>query len=485
MMQLINWSCIVPIPQWRSSSPPEEEEEDPFGATPKQDKETSPAKMDGKGKSSRKGSKSSNKGKDAPKKEEEEPKPRADGTKKDPTPLSSSQPSKPATQPPQTSSLKDAPTTQTAIPPATKGKKTDAPPHPQTDSASSRPLSLIAGTAECSDYCYFCYKRVYLMERMSANGLYFHRNCFKCTHCKMQLGVGGYALSKGEGAEKGKFFCTAHYRQLFLSNPEAINYSRANPGSSARPTPTSTPIPEEPQDDEPQNDLAQEGQRLEQATPSIPPLQNGPMTAVRPVVVDVTSGKPHGTLSLSLGVQPTQPQQPPAANQANVALGETEVPGSKSGQRSPAIKPSRPAPPPPAIVAKATEKEATPKMPEKGTTREAVVPKPAQAKEVEPAQASPKMPQKPPPYRPSSGGGGGGGGGGGQRSSVADLAQQCISRDGEVVGRSRVGSGLPVKSTVLSPTRGEWEGRVDVWRREGGCLEEQVSTEQCLSPSYM
>lgn len=65
------------------------------------------------------------------------------------------------------------------------------------------------------------------MERMSANGLFFHRNCFRCSHCNCQLKIGGYSLSKGEGGEKGKFFCSVHYRQLFLSNPEAINYSRA------------------------------------------------------------------------------------------------------------------------------------------------------------------------------------------------------------------------------------------------------------------
>ena len=40
--------------------------------------------------------------------------------------------------------------------------------------------------------------------------------------------MGNYSLSKGEGGEKGKFFCSVHYRQLFMSNPEAINYSRAD-----------------------------------------------------------------------------------------------------------------------------------------------------------------------------------------------------------------------------------------------------------------
>ncbi len=70
------------------------------------------------------------------------------------------------------------------------------------------------------------------MERMSANGLFFHRSCFRCSHCNCQLKIGGYSLSKGDGGERGKFFCTPHYRQLFLSNPEAINYSRA--GASKR-----------------------------------------------------------------------------------------------------------------------------------------------------------------------------------------------------------------------------------------------------------
>ena len=68
------------------------------------------------------------------------------------------------------------------------------------------------------------------MERMSANGFFFHRTCFRCSHCNCQLKIGGYSLSKGVGNEKGKFFCSAHYRQLFLSNPEAINYSRAGFG---------------------------------------------------------------------------------------------------------------------------------------------------------------------------------------------------------------------------------------------------------------
>lgn len=69
---------------------------------------------------------------------------------------------------------------------------------------------------------------------MSANGFFFHRTCFRCSHCNCQLKIGGYSLSKGVGGDKGKFFCSAHYRQLFLSNPEAINYSRAGPVGGGR-----------------------------------------------------------------------------------------------------------------------------------------------------------------------------------------------------------------------------------------------------------
>ena len=86
------------------------------------------------------------------------------------------------------------------------------------------------------------------MERMSANGVFFHRKCFRCSHCNCQLKIGAYSLSKGEGGAKGKFFCSVHYRQLFLSNPEAINYSRA--GVPKRSTSDLSPIETTPDPEE-------------------------------------------------------------------------------------------------------------------------------------------------------------------------------------------------------------------------------------------
>ena len=103
---------------------------------------------------------------------------------------------------------------------------------------SPRPPSVFGGaTMDASDNCYFCQKKVYLMERQSAEGVFFHRSCFRCHHCQMQLKIGNYSYSRGTGNEKGRFFCTPHFKQLFLSNPEAINYGRQREGQST-PTPT-------------------------------------------------------------------------------------------------------------------------------------------------------------------------------------------------------------------------------------------------------
>ncbi|XP_066237216.1 F-actin-monooxygenase MICAL3 isoform X14 [Saccopteryx leptura] len=58
-----------------------------------------------------------------------------------------------------------------------------------------------------SDTCYFCQKRVYVMERLSAEGKFFHRSCFKCEYCVTTLRLSAYAYD----TEDGKFYCKPHY----------------------------------------------------------------------------------------------------------------------------------------------------------------------------------------------------------------------------------------------------------------------------------
>ncbi|XP_078582152.1 uncharacterized protein LOC144865376 isoform X18 [Branchiostoma floridae x Branchiostoma japonicum] len=87
-------------------------------------------------------------------------------------------------------------------------------------------MSLQAG----SDWCFFCDKRVYVMERLSAEGLFFHRSCFKCDYCGCILRLGNYAFAAGEGVngkdnidgdkvKKGTFYCRPHFRMQKRKRP--------------------------------------------------------------------------------------------------------------------------------------------------------------------------------------------------------------------------------------------------------------------------
>ncbi|XP_074950947.1 F-actin-monooxygenase MICAL2 isoform X3 [Phalacrocorax aristotelis] len=65
-----------------------------------------------------------------------------------------------------------------------------------------------------SDICYFCKKRVYVMERLSAEGHFFHRECFKCEICSTTLRLGIYAFD----VEEGKFYCKPHFMHCKISS---------------------------------------------------------------------------------------------------------------------------------------------------------------------------------------------------------------------------------------------------------------------------
>ncbi|XP_068117296.1 F-actin-monooxygenase MICAL2 isoform X3 [Hyperolius riggenbachi] len=65
-----------------------------------------------------------------------------------------------------------------------------------------------------SDTCYFCKKRVYVVERLSAEGHFFHRECFKCSFCSTVLRQGNYVFNM----EEGKFYCQPHFMHSFSNN---------------------------------------------------------------------------------------------------------------------------------------------------------------------------------------------------------------------------------------------------------------------------
>ena len=42
--------------------------------------------------------------------------------------------------------------------------------------------------------CKACLKTVYLVEQLSADGVVYHKSCFKCTHCNGTLKVASLSI---------------------------------------------------------------------------------------------------------------------------------------------------------------------------------------------------------------------------------------------------------------------------------------------------
>uniref|UniRef100_A0A3P9KI49 F-actin monooxygenase n=1 Tax=Oryzias latipes TaxID=8090 RepID=A0A3P9KI49_ORYLA len=84
-----------------------------------------------------------------------------------------------------------------------------------------------------SDICHFCTKRVYVMERLSAEGFFFHRECFRCDVCRCMLRLGGHTFDS-QGA---KFYCRMHSAQrqasiqpgMFTRRPEDRGHAKPSP----------------------------------------------------------------------------------------------------------------------------------------------------------------------------------------------------------------------------------------------------------------
>jgi len=64
-------------------------------------------------------------------------------------------------------------------------------------------------SSRTSDNCHFCQEKVYVVERMSAEGKFFHRACFRCDYCNILLRLGSYVYHR-EGRFANKFFCIPH-----------------------------------------------------------------------------------------------------------------------------------------------------------------------------------------------------------------------------------------------------------------------------------
>ncbi|KAF6737016.1 Protein-methionine sulfoxide oxidase mical2b, partial [Oryzias melastigma] len=84
-----------------------------------------------------------------------------------------------------------------------------------------------------SDICHFCAKRVYVMERLSAEGFFFHRECFRCDVCRCVLRLGGHTFDS-QGA---KFYCRIHSAQRQSSIQPGRSRRRPEDQGHAKPSP--------------------------------------------------------------------------------------------------------------------------------------------------------------------------------------------------------------------------------------------------------
>ncbi|XP_063737342.1 LOW QUALITY PROTEIN: F-actin-monooxygenase MICAL2 [Eleginops maclovinus] len=79
------------------------------------------------------------------------------------------------------------------------------------------------------DKCHSCEKRVYMVERVCAEGLFFHRECFRCFTCSSTLRQGAHAFD----SEEGNLYCKLHFDQRNNGTNLRRNLSfRSNPNGA-------------------------------------------------------------------------------------------------------------------------------------------------------------------------------------------------------------------------------------------------------------
>ncbi|KAI3828823.1 hypothetical protein L1987_02933 [Smallanthus sonchifolius] len=72
--------------------------------------------------------------------------------------------------------------------------------------APSKLAALFSGT---QDKCAVCKKTVYPLEKVTVEGEFYHKGCFRCTQGGCFLTPSNYA------ALEGNLFCKPHFSQLF------------------------------------------------------------------------------------------------------------------------------------------------------------------------------------------------------------------------------------------------------------------------------
>ncbi|XP_018374430.1 PREDICTED: uncharacterized protein LOC108768491 isoform X2 [Trachymyrmex cornetzi] len=74
-------------------------------------------------------------------------------------------------------------------------------------------LNAVGQNADANTNCRSCGKVVFQMEQTKAEGLVWHKNCFRCVQCSKQLNVDNYE------SHESKLYCKPHFKELFQPKP--------------------------------------------------------------------------------------------------------------------------------------------------------------------------------------------------------------------------------------------------------------------------
>ncbi|KAM0015523.1 putative transcription factor interactor and regulator LIM family [Helianthus debilis subsp. tardiflorus] len=78
--------------------------------------------------------------------------------------------------------------------------------------------AMFSGTQE---KCAACKKTVYPLEKVTVEGEFYHKQCFKCAQGGCKLTPSNYA------ALEGTLFCKAHFAQLFKEKGNYNHFSKS------------------------------------------------------------------------------------------------------------------------------------------------------------------------------------------------------------------------------------------------------------------
>ncbi|XP_052868235.1 F-actin-monooxygenase Mical [Anopheles cruzii] len=102
----------------------------------------------------------------------------------------------------------------------------------QSNQAQKTAAALVLTASGIAEKCHFCKQRVYLMGKVTTEGLTLHRSCLKCHHCHTNLRLGAYAFDRDD--PEGRFYCTHHFKLPSKREAKGSGTTRESP-SRARP----------------------------------------------------------------------------------------------------------------------------------------------------------------------------------------------------------------------------------------------------------